>query len=106
VVRSYACLDHHEGRGAHQRRSVFQLPDTGVFYHASQHDGVALNESWVVGDTTLDLAGGERAGCKVAAVRSGKGLRDAELEVEPGLWGERLCDVVDALAIALRRAAG
>ena len=106
VTRSYACLDHHEGKGAHQRRSVFQLPDTGVFYHASQHDGVALGESWVVGDTTLDLAGGERAGCKVAAVRTGVGLRDRELDVEPALWGERLCEVVDALAIALRRAAG
>lgn len=106
VCRSYACLDHHQGKGSHQRRSVFQLPDTGAFYHASQHDGVALAECWVIGDSTLDLAGGERAGCKVAAVRTGLGLSDGELEVEPALWGERLCDVVDALSVALRRAAG
>jgi histidinol phosphatase-like enzyme len=106
VVRSYACLDHHLGKGSHQRRSVFQLPDTGVFYHASQHDGVALGESWVIGDSTLDLAGGERAGCRVAAVRTGLALGDRELEVDPALWGERLGDVVDALSVALRKAAG
>jgi histidinol phosphatase-like enzyme len=106
VCRSYACLDHPEGKGSHQRRSVFQLPDTGVFYHAAQHDDVALGESWVIGDSTLDLAGGERAGCRVAAVRTGLALRDRELEVDPAMWGERLGEVVDALSIALRRAAG
>ena len=106
VMRSYACLDHPEGKGSHRRRSVFQLPDTGAFFHASQHDGVALEHSWVVGDATVDLSGGERAGCRVAAVRSGLGLADRELDVEPALVGDRLAEIVDALSSALRRAAG
>lgn len=106
VMRSYPCLDHPGGRGPHQRRSVFQLPDTGVFYHAAQHDGVSLEHSWVIGDSTLDLAGGERAGCKVAGVRTGLALQDAQLDVEPTLVGDRLADVLDALSFALRRVAG
>ena len=106
VLRSYSCLDHAGGKGVHQRRSVFQLPDTGVFYHAAQHDGVALEHSWVIGDSTVDLAGGERAGCRVAAVRTGLALSDGELDVEPQLVADRLADVVDALSSALRRAAG
>jgi histidinol-phosphate phosphatase family protein len=106
IARSYACLDHPEGKGPHRKRSVFQLPDTGAFFHAAQHDDVDLVHSWVIGDTTVDLSGGERAGCRVAAVRSGQGLADGALEVEPELLGQHLGEVVDALTSALRRAAG
>ena len=106
VQRSYACLDHPEGQGSHRRRSVFHLPDTGIFFHAAQHDGVDLDQSWVIGDTTVDLSAGERAGCRVAAVRTGRALGDGQLDVEPTLVGDRLDEVVDALASALRRMAG
>jgi histidinol phosphatase-like enzyme len=106
VQRSYACLDHPEGKGPHRKRSVFQLPDTGAFFHAAQHDEVELGHSWVIGDTTVDLSGGERAGCRVASVRSGRALADGELEVEPALTAEDLPEALDALTVALRRAAG
>jgi histidinol phosphatase-like enzyme len=106
VQRSYACLDDPEGRGRHRRRSVFRFPDTGVFYHAAQHDEVSLLDSWVVGDSTLDLAAGERAGCRVAGVRTGLALADGELEVDPQMVGTDLAEVVEALSVALRRRAG
>ena len=94
VRRNYACIDHPEGKGKRQGHSVFQLPNTGVFYHAVQYDSIRLTDSWVIGDSSLELAAGDRAGCRLAAVRTGRGLQDAELHVEPHLWAR---DVVDAL---------
>ena len=83
VARNYACLDHPEhGKGKHLRDSVFLLPNTGAMYHARQHDGIHLAESWVIGDSTLELAAGWRAGCRTAGVHTGRGLGDAELEID------------------------
>ena len=83
IERSYACLDHPlHGKGKHLRDSVFLLPNTGAMYHARQHDGIQLDESWVIGDSTVELAAGWRAGCRTAAVLTGLGLGDATLETD------------------------
>jgi D-glycero-D-manno-heptose 1,7-bisphosphate phosphatase len=97
VRRNYACLEHPSGKGTHRRPSVFLLPDTGVFFHAAQEDGVELPRSWVIGDSTLELAAGERAGCKIAGVRTGLGLGDKTLQVDPRFVGENLAEAVDHL---------
>ncbi len=102
VARCYACLDHPEGKGRHRRKSVFLLPDTGLFFHAAQEDAVELRGSWVIGDATPELAAGERAGCRVASVRTGQGLRDRDLEVEPELDAANLAEALDLLAAALQ----
>ena len=97
VTRDYSCAVHPEGVGAFCGDSVYQLPNTGAFYHASHADGVQLEKSWVVGDSTLELAAGWRAGLRLAAVRSGLGLSDRTLHVEPEIWAEDLCEVLAVL---------
>jgi histidinol phosphatase-like enzyme len=95
VARCYACLeDPQRGRGAHKKGSVFRLPDTGIFFHAQQADGVSLRQSVVVGDSTLEIAAGARAGCRTVGVASGQGCRDRALDVEPDV-------LVESLAAAL-----
>ena len=85
VKRMYACTDHPEGQKPHNQDSVFLLPNTGALYHAAQMDGVELRESWVIGDGTLELAAGWRAGCRIARVETGQPLGEGELQVEPDL---------------------
>jgi histidinol phosphatase-like enzyme len=97
VVRNYACLDHPLGRGPRKRPSVFLLPDTGTFYHALQMDGIVLEQSWVVGDSTVELAAGERAGMRTAGVRTGLSLGDRELAVDPTLVADDLADFIGTL---------
>jgi len=97
VTRNYACLDAPTGKGAHKRPSVFLLPDTGVFYHALQMDELVLEHSWVIGDGTIELAAGERAGLKSAGVRTGRALRDDQLSVDPQLVAEDLADFIGML---------
>ena len=94
IARSYVCLSHPEGVSGQRSESVYLLPNTGAFYHAAHTDGIELRKSWVVGDSTLEIVAGWRAGCRQAAVRSGLGLSDATFAVEPDLLGDDLAEVV------------
>lgn len=90
VRRSYACTDHPEGIAPHDKDSVFLLPNTGALYHAAQVDGIILDQSWVVGDSTLELVAGWRAGCRLAAVRTGLALSDDAYPLDPEVFEEDL----------------
>ena len=94
VQRMYACTDHPEGKKPHNQDSVFLLPNTGALYHAAQVDGVELRDSWVIGDSTLELVAGWRAGCRLAGVRTGQALGDGHLQVEPDLMADDLPQVL------------
>jgi histidinol phosphatase-like enzyme len=94
IDRNYVCLDNPEGQGAHRRDSVFCLPETGIFFHAAQNDGVVLQKCWVIGDGSLELAAGSRAGCRVMGVETGLGMRDGELDIEPDATARDLCAAI------------
>lgn len=97
IRRSYACIDDPDGKGPHRRPSVFRLPNTGLFYHAAQIDHVELRESWVVGDSSLELVSGSRSGCRLAAVATGLALGDGAFHVEPDVRARDLTEVLDLL---------
>lgn len=97
VSRQYACLDHPQGKGTHQSDSVYLLPNTGAFYHAAHTDGIQLAKSWVIGDSTLELVAGWRAGCRLAGVQTGLGLSDATYEVDPEILERNIGDVIAEL---------
>ena len=94
IAANYACLDHPEGVAGRRNDSVYLLPNTGVFYHALHGHGIELAKSWVIGDSTLELVAGWRAGCRMAGVRTGLGLRDRTFEVDPDVVASDLRAVV------------
>lgn len=100
IARHYACVDHPEGVGKHRRDSVFLFPNTGALYHAAQHDGVELTESWLVSADVHELASGWRAGMHAAALDPHGALRGEELQVEPELVGATAAELLgEVLAI-------
>ena len=100
IQRSYACTDHPAGSGSHAKDSVFLFPNTGCLYHAAQVDGIALRHSWVIGDSSLELVAGWRAGCRLAGVRTGLGLTDGQLDVEPDIVDTTLAGVLAEVTAA------
>ncbi|MFO1010105.1 MAG: hypothetical protein U1F29_08595 [Planctomycetota bacterium] len=98
VARNYACLDSANGKGRHKRDSVFEFPNTGVFYHAAQEDGVRLAESWLVSDDVNELAAGWRAGTRVASVRITGTACAGDLTVEPQRSAPNLTHLLHELA--------
>lgn len=97
IAAHYACLDHPEGVQGRRNDSVYLLPNTGVFYHATHTHGIDLAKSWVIGDSTLELVAGWRAGLRTAAVRTGLALGDRTFEVDPEVTAEDLRGVVREL---------
>ena len=84
ITRTYFCIDDPiHGVPGRQRDSVYALPNTGAFFHASHTDGVELRNSWVVGDSTAELVAGWRAGLRTVGLRSGLALSDALFDVTP-----------------------
>ena len=102
VSRNYACLDNPEGKGAHAKDSVFLLPNTGALYHAAQHDGIRLDESWVIGDGSLELAAGWRAGCRLARVGDTPLSFDSDLTVDPDLECGSLAEAIQSILASHR----
>jgi histidinol phosphatase-like enzyme len=92
IQRHYCCLSDSQGKGKHRKDSVFQFPNTGVFYHAAQEDGIQLAESWLVSADTDELAAGWRAGVRTLALdwQGRPLLHGPELQVEPTLRGADL----------------
>ena len=105
LKRFYACLEHPEGSGPHAQPSLFRLPETGVFYHAFHNDGIQLEKSWVIGDSTIELAAAWRAGMRYIGVRTGKALGDGALHVDPDLVVTDLSSALACLARAQEEAA-
>lgn len=97
LARDYTCIDHPEGIAGRQNDSVYLLPNTGAFFHAAHNDGVDLAKSWVLGDSTVDLVAGWRAGLRLGAVGTGQGLADGTFHVDPELRGQDLAHVVHQL---------
>ncbi len=98
IERNYACLDHPtEGVGDHQQDSVYLLPNTGAFYHAAHEDGIELGRSWVIGDSTLELVAGWRAGLRLAGVETGFAVEDAAFEVSPEFMAKSVTEAVIGL---------
>jgi histidinol phosphatase-like enzyme len=94
ITRDYSCTENPAGKAPHDTDSVYLLPNTGAMYHAAQTDGVSLRHSVVVGDSSLELVAGWRAGCRTAGVRTGLAVKDRKFEVDPDITGENLAGVV------------
>ena len=98
IARNYACLENPAGAPPHNAESVFLLPNTGTFHHAAQVDGIDLRQSWVIGDSSLELVAGWRANCRLASVRTGEALKDGHYPVEPEFSTDCLAEALARLS--------
>ena len=106
IQRSYACTDDPEGVEPHTKDSVYRLPNTGALYHAAQEDGIVLGQSWVVGDSSLELVSGWRAGCRLAGVATGLAVKDEQFPVDPEIRADNLAQALHEVTCGERSAAG
>ena len=105
VTRSYACTDDPDnGIPGHRKESVYCLPNTGAMHHARQTDHIDLGSSWVIGDESLELTAGWRAGCLTACVVQEGSKLDAELLTDTAFTACDLNSVLNTLVSAVRAA--
>lgn len=97
---------HHPDKGYPEENPLFKIPcecrkpNTGMIQEAAKRYNIDLTQSWIVGDTTVDIQTGKNAGIKTALVLTGEAGKDNRYPVQPDLIGTNLLDVVQKILLA------
>lgn len=80
----YFC-PHHENADLpeYRKQCPDRKPGTGMFQRAAREHDIALEQSFLVGDRTVDIKAGKDAGCYSILVQSGYGGADGTYPVLP-----------------------
>ena len=68
-------------------------PAPGMLLDAARDHEIALNASWMIGDSPADIVAGRTAGCKTALV----GMSRSEMSSEPDVVATSLLDAVQQI---------
>jgi len=91
--RLYFC-PHHPDKGYPEERAAYKIncecrkPGIGMLTRAAQDMNIDLTHSWFIGDSTMDIEAGRRAGCKTILVKTGAAGQDGKYNATPDL----ICD--------------
>lgn len=94
---------HHPDKGFPEENPAYKIPcecrkpKTGMIEKATAKYNIDLSESWMVGDTTMDIQTGINAGLRTALVMTGEGGRDNKYDVQPNLVGKDLLEAVEKI---------
>jgi D,D-heptose 1,7-bisphosphate phosphatase len=88
IAGFYYCPHHPDGIvSEYAFQCDCRKPEPGLIFRAAQEHGVALDESWFIGDILNDVEAGRRAGCRTILLDNGN-------ETEWELSRQRLPDCV------------
>lgn len=94
---------HHPVKGFPEENPAYKIPcecrkpKTGMIQKAAEKYHIDLANSWIIGDTTMDLQTGVNAGLHTALVMTGEGGRDKKYDVQPELVGKDLLEAVELI---------
>lgn len=94
---------HHPDKGFPEENPVYKIPcecrkpKTGMIQKAAERYNIDLENSWIVGDTTMDIQTGVNAGLHTALVMTGEGGNDKKYDVQPEIVGRDLLEAVELI---------
>lgn len=80
---------HHPDKGYPEENPAYKIPcrcrkpDIGMIEDCMERYNIDLAESWMIGDTTVDIQTGKNAGMHTALVLTGDGGKDKKYDAEP-----------------------
>lgn len=77
IDKIYVCM-HHPNDKCDCRK-----PEIGLLKEAEKEFNIDLKKSFFIGDKTIDIETGKKAGCKTILVKTGYGGKDKEYDVFP-----------------------
>ena len=100
---------HHPDKGYPEENPAYKIPcecrkpKIGMILEAAEKYHIDLSQSWMVGDTTMDIQTGINAGMRTALVLTGEAGGDKKYDVKPDL----VCrDVLEAVKMILAESDG
>ena len=85
---------HHPDKGFPEENPMYKVkckcrkPETGMMEEMKNRYNISLEESWIVGDTTIDIMTGKNAGVRTALVLTGESGKDGKYNVLPDIIGQ------------------
>lgn len=94
---------HHPDKGYPEENPAYKIscdcrkPKTGMIDECVRKYNIDLAQSWMVGDTTMDIQTGKNAGLKTALVLTGEAGKDKKYDVQPDLICKNLLEAVERI---------
>lgn len=94
---------HHPDKGYPEENPAYKIPcrcrkpDIGMLADCADAYHIDLENSWMVGDTTVDLQTGKNAGTHRALVQTGDAGKDGKYNAEPEVVGKDLLDAIQRI---------
>lgn len=107
-VHDILICPHHPERGFPGERAELKIecgcrkPKPGMLLRAAERFNIDLSRSWMIGDRTIDIEAGQRAGTKTIGVRTGYGLGDGKSGAVPDEMCDDLAAAID-LVLGVRQ---
>ena len=98
----YYC-PHHPDKGFEGEVEELKIdcdcrkPKTGLIDEAVKNYNIDLSESYIIGDSTLDIKLGENAGIKSVLVKTGQAGKDGKYSVVPDMESSNLLEAVNSI---------
>lgn len=94
---------HHPDRGYEGENPAYKIkcdcrkPATGMVDRMAERYNIDLSQSWVIGDTTMDVQLGRNVGARTILVKTGQAGADGKYEVVPDYEAENLMAAVSRM---------
>lgn len=91
---------HHPDRGYPEENVKYKIsctcrkPDIGMIIQMAQKHNIDISESYMIGDSTVDIQTGKNAGLKTVLVKTGQAGMDGKYDIDADVESESLLTAV------------
>ena len=93
----FYCPHLPEENPAYKIKCHCRKPDIGMLESAAAKYNIELSQSWIVGDTTMDIQTGINAKMHTALVLTGEAGNDKKYQVIPEITGNNLLEIINKI---------
>ncbi len=92
---------HHPEKGFSGENPAYKIPcdcrkpGIGLIKQCKEKYHIDLSQSWMVGDTTIDIQTGKNAGLRTVLLKTGEAGRDGKYNVKPDFLADNLLGAVE-----------
>ena len=96
---------HHPDKGYPEENPEYKIkcscrkPSVGMIEEMTGKYNIDLSESYIIGDTTVDIQTGKNAGIKTVLVHTGEGGKDSKYSVTPDIEAEDILSAVKKILL-------